>query len=556
MKSKATQFIKKSTEKTKFIYLLTVLVSGVQSALMVFFALSTKDLINSALSDSSELKTVLFRAGISIILLIFAFLFSVLDKIMIEKCRLTCEVNLKKEVFSKLLNKDYAKISEYKTGDLVGRITTDSQIIARGYSQILPAFVAMIVKVVLAVGVLLYYQPIFTLFLVFGGLVIVGASFLVRKLFKKLHRKTREKESEAVSYLTENTSNLLAVKVFSVEYKVSSLGSKKFDEYLKTAKKQRYIASLLTSALSFAFSFFYIATVVWGAINLLNGSSGVTFGLITAMIQLVNQLQAPFMNFTQIFTVYYEMLSSAERILEVIDIKDEQKSSEDDRINYSDIRSISAKNLTFSYGREKVIDNASFEIKKGDFCLIKGISGIGKSTLFKLLLGVYDDYQGELYFETENSKKKITSSDRSLFAFVPQGNMLFSGTIRENVCFLNDSATEEEIMAAAEISCMDFLDSLPQGLDTVIGENGQGLSEGQGQRVAICRALLSKKPIILLDEATSALDEETEIKVLKSIKEKLGNDTTLIIISHKMVAKDICNVQMTIKDRCVELKRY
>lgn len=553
MKSKAMRFINESAKKTKFIYFLTIVVSVIQSATMVFFALSTKDLINSA-TDGSGLELVLKRALISIVLLVLAFLFSALGKIMMEKCRLTLEVNIKKDVFSRLLRKDYSKISAFQTGDIVSRITTDAEIVARGYTQITPAFCSMVTKIVLVTGALLFYTWQFTLALICAGVLFVICSFLIRKLFKKLHKKTRETESETLSYLTENTSNLLAVKVFSAQEKVSNKCGTILDKYLKTVKKQKYASSTLNSALGFAFSFMYIATVVWGAINLLNGTNGVTFGLITAMIQLVNQLQTPFLNFTAVFTVYYEMLSSSDRILQILDIKDEVLSI-DETVNYDKLTSIKAENLAFSYGRETVLSDVNFEIKKGDFCLIKGISGIGKSTLFKLLLGVYDDYQGNLYFQTENDRVEVSPSSRNLFAFVPQGNLLFSGTIRENITFLTENATDEEIENACQIACVDFLSGLPLGIDTQIGENGKGLSEGQGQRVAIARAITGKKPIFLFDESTSALDETTEKNLLTNIKEKISGGVTVIIISHKNAVKDICNLELTFKDKNVEVVR-
>lgn len=183
---------------------------------------------------------------------------------------------------------------------------------------------------------------------------------------------------------------------------------------------------------------------------------------------------------------------------------------------------------------------------------ITGISGIGKSTLLKLLLGVLYPQKGNIYFALGDKKREADKGIRGLFAYVPQGNMLLSGTIRENVTFLNEDKSEEDINLAVKISCMEpFMEELPDGLNTVIGERGHGLSEGQIQRIAIARAILCDSPILLFDEATSALDESTEKELLENIK-KLKNKTC-IIISHKRAAVEACNKEVRIVGKKIEL---
>jgi ATP-binding cassette subfamily B protein len=181
-----------------------------------------------------------------------------------------------------------------------------------------------------------------------------------------------------------------------------------------------------------------------------------------------------------------------------------------------------------------------------------GISGIGKSTLLKLLLGVFSVQSGSIYLKTDNDKIPVDKYTRKLFTYVPQGNMLISGTIKENLTFINDDVTDEEIEKAIEISCAkQFIDELPLGIETVIGEKGLGLSEGQVQRLAIARSILSKAPVLLLDEATSALDEETEKQFLTNLREL--NNVTCIIVSHKKAALEICNKHIQINNgRIVE----
>jgi ATP-binding cassette subfamily B protein len=198
------------------------------------------------------------------------------------------------------------------------------------------------------------------------------------------------------------------------------------------------------------------------------------------------------------------------------------------------------------------LENASVYFNKGEITTLKGSSGIGKSTLIKLMLGVYNIDGGEMVFDTEDGNINIDSTTRKMFSYVPQGNMIFSGTLKENVKFINENATEQQIERALKISCAyDFIKTLPNGLETIVGENGVGLSEGQIQRVAIARAVLCNAPVILLDEATSALDEQTESTLLKNLKELEG--VTLIIISHKKAAADICNKRIRVEDKKIVL---
>lgn len=214
---------------------------------------------------------------------------------------------------------------------------------------------------------------------------------------------------------------------------------------------------------------------------------------------------------------------------------------------YAKMKGFEFNNVDFSYERDKVLVGANLFINKGDFVVIEGRSGVGKSTLMKLMLGVYELDGGSISIKTENENVALDNSTRPLFAYVPQGNMLFSGTIKENVTFIKKDATDDEIERALDLSLSnEFVRTLPSGLNTVVGEHGVGLSEGQIQRIAIARAVLCDCPVILLDEATSALDEETERKVLDNLKSL--REITLIIVSHKKAPAHICNRKIKIKN--------
>lgn len=298
------------------------------------------------------------------------------------------------------------------------------------------------------------------------------------------------------------------------------------------------------NGINMAFQTSWLICMLWGCYGLY--TKNLTYGMLAALIQLISQIQGPIANAAGMVSRIYGMLSSAERLEEILDLPEEaeivEQIGEDEKLI-----AIQVQDLTFSYKSDGavVLHDLNLNIEAGDFVAVTGVSGSGKSTLFQLLLGIYKPDAGSVNFlfktkSGEVRRKTATRNTRKLFAYVPQGNILFSGTLRENFCMFTEQATDEEIMEAAYVACIDeFIRELKEGLDTLIGERGMGLSEGQAQRIAVARALLSGAPVLLLDESTSALDERTEAELLKKIN-CLKNKTCLIV-THRRAALDICN---------------
>ena len=228
----------------------------------------------------------------------------------------------------------------------------------------------------------------------------------------------------------------------------------------------------------------------------------------------------PVSNLSGIMPKYYAMLASAERLMELSSLPDDTALNPpcEKQALWDSFTGLHLRDVSFSYGRNPVLQDVQLSLPRGEFAVLSGISGIGKSTLFKLLLGVLKPDAGAVEIETAAGALSADKTTRALFSYVPQGNLLFSGTVRENLCFVKADATEEEIDRAVRVSCADeFLRELPEGLDTRLGEGGRGLSEGQMQRLAVARAVLTDAPVLLLDEATSALDAQTERRLLQNL---------------------------------------
>lgn len=521
--------------------------NAVGAVLSVCYANFSKHIINGA----AEYKDVNYVIRYSVYLLILIMLqltLHLISQSFIERCKGRLEMIFKQHMLNIIMKKDYSQVSAYHTGELNNRIFNDVSVITDGFATLLPNIVFFIVKLTSAFVYLVVIDKVFALVFLVGGLFVFLFTRVFRKTLKRLHKKVQETEGKTRSFIQEAILNLLVVKTFVVEDKISDKTDELQEENYKAKMKRRLFMIVANAGLSTTFNVGYVFALAFGAYRLLGGMS---FGTVTAMLQLVNQIQGPFASLSGIMPKYYGIIASAERLMEIEALPDEAASNEADidvSKTYDKLKSIEFDNISFAYDRDFILRETSLSVNKSDFAAIMGISGIGKSTLLKLLLGVFNVNDGEINLALDNgSFMPVDKHTRRLFAYVPQGNMLLSGTILENLKFINADATNEEIEEAIRISCAkQFIDELPDGLRTVIGEKGLGLSEGQVQRLAIARSLLSKSPVLLLDEATSALDEETEKQFLINLKEL--KNITCIIVSHKKAALEICNKHIQILD--------
>ena len=399
------------------------------------------------------------------------------------------EINIRTKVFSSVLGGNFAKMSSYHSGELMTRLTADVSVVSDASVYIVPAAVLYIVRLVSSAVTLLALDRKFAVVFIVCGIGVSAAVIILRNPIKKFHKKVQEKDEKLRAFMQESIENLFAVKVFGIE-KNTVERSKKRQRELYRAKLKRIGISIISQlGFSFAFAMGFLAAVAYGANGVLKGT--MTFGTVTSLILLVNQLQSPISGITAIIPSFFAMTASASRLAEVTEENGEVKTAE--VIDYDSFNGIEARHLSFDYDGEPVIVNADFNIDKG-----------------------------------------VKSADvlRDLISFVPQDNMLFSGSIRENITLLNQNATQEQIDSALEIACADgFVKNFPLGLDTVLSEDGGGISQGQAQRLAIARAILSGKKILLMDEATSSLDAQTERQFIENLKKIDG--ITVLFITHR-----------------------
>ena len=512
----------------------------------VRFALTSRYVIDAAVSKNFD--GFLFAALTLLTIILVQVAIRLLGQSMEAHIGARLNNSMRGRIFQKLLKKDYSAVTTYHTGDLMTRLNNDISVISKGILSLIPSALALLVGLIYALYSLTRLDRGFAFIFLVGGILLLLVITAFRKVLKKTHKRVQETEARVRSFFQEALGSLPMINVVVIEDKITQKGDALQEENYKAQMKRRNLTIFSSSGLSIIFSAGSLYALVWSAYRLFLGT--ISFGTLTAILQLVNQIQSPFAGLSGIVPQYYSIIASAERIIELDKLPEEKVLGEALKPDtaYESLQRLCFENISFGYGRTDVFEDASLSISKGDFAVIGGISGIGKSTLIKLLLGVYSPTNGDIYLELGTERVLVGKHSRPLFSYVPQGNLLLSGTIREAISMVRPDATDEEILKAAEVACAaDFIRALPDGLDTVLGEKGAGLSEGQIQRLAVSRAILSDAPIILLDEATSALDEETEEKLLQNIK-KLESKTCLII-SHKRAAFEICNKHIYIEDK-------
>ena len=516
------------------------------------FSLTTKAVVNNAIAGNSHALTMSCVALLGLSL--FRLLGNLLSQILGVNIRESLERDFKHSILHHILNCDYSTISGHHSGDLIQRLDGDASTVYNGVMAFSVGIVGLLTSLVTAVIALLQIAPGFTLAFAIGGALLGSTTFLFRKMLKKLSKDSSRANGLVMGFLHESISKLMVIQALDVASEVERRTDAVLDERWAVRRKQRNVQTLSRFGISVISSASYLVTMVWCAWKLRTGE--ITYGDVTAMVSLVSTVRSAAMSLPQAFPRLFAISAACERIMELEDLPS-QPVPEPEKVRsiYETMTGFSAEHLSFAYDRELVMKDVSITVPKGGLTVIIGQSGIGKSTLLKLLLGLYRPNSGTLVIDTPEGPIPVDRGTRSLFSYAPQGNFLLSGTLRENLTFTNPDATDEEIHAALYASAMDeYVATLPQGLETLLRENGAGLSEGQAQRLSLARAIISGAPVLLLDEVTSALDAVTEQTVLERITALPGK--TCIAVTHRPSALalashviEVTEAGMTISER-------
>lgn len=454
---------------------------------------------------------------------------------------------IRKQIYEKIIHSHWMDVKKYHTGDLMTRLTSDAGNVADGIIGTIPSIIQLAVELLLVFFTLFYYSPMLAMFALLVAPVAALSSWWLGKKLRKLQVKVQESEAAYRSFLQESLANLLIVKAFANEDYSTERLTQLREERFHWVYRRTKMGVASSTVMSLAFQTGYIVAFCYGAIQI--SRKMITYGTMSVFLTLVNRVQAPVMGLAQQIPKVVSILASAGRIMELQQIPLEMKT--DTQIPSARI-GVEIKDMTFGYTDETVLENVNLRIRPGEFVAIIGESGIGKTTLIRIIMSFMSNIRGSVtFFNEKGDPERANAATRKFISYVPQGNTLFSGTVRENIRMGKLDATEEEIYEALKLaSGYEFVMGLPKGIDTVIGERGHGLSEGQAQRIAIARAFLRKAPFLILDEATSALDEKTELEVLQGLKE-LSPRPTCLIITHRKSILPYCDRELQIVDKQV-----
>lgn len=515
---------------------------GVFSTVMsLISSVASKELIN--IVTGIQTNRALEMAVLMVSMSLFSLLFNQAMSRITLKINIRIQNEIQADIFDKIIEVNWLDLSRYHGGDLLNRFSSDVGTVANSAIGWVPNLIINFFSFIATLCLILYYDPTM-LFLTLANMpIMLLSSKVMMSRLRKYDMKVKEMNSEMMAFETETFSNIDSIKSFSLVHLFSDRlkgFQKRFKdvslEYNWFSIKYNTIISLLGMVVSFSFYGWAVYRLWSGAIN---------YGEMTLFLQQSGRLSSTFSALVSIIPSTISATISAKRLMEIIFLPKEPldiKTSEYlDRIQDKGF-SLELEDVYFSYIQNKnVLVSSDLKANPGEIVALVGPSGEGKTTMIRLFLGLITPNQGNAYLiDYQGKKYHLDASTRSLFAYVPQGNTIFSGTIAENLRMVKEDASDEEIIEALKSACAyEFVSRLEGGINAKIGARGQGLSEGQCQRIAIARALLREAPILLLDEATSALDVSTERKVLNNIMINHPNKTC-IVTTHRPSVLNMC----------------
>ena len=518
----------KGSKKKVFLLSICQILLGV---LTVTFSFTLKFVIEAIEDKSNEglIKFTIILGSIAVALIALQIFY----RLYYEVSYIDIENRLKENLYKEILNKDYQDVKKIHDEEWIHRLTSDTVVVANSILSILPSLCRMVVQLVLALVLIIILYPVFGLSLIPFILLVILITYFMRKRLKAYHHLTQEKDGKAKVFLSESLQGLAIVHSFVKEDVFTKKNEQNLEEYKKARLKRNTFNVVCSVGFIIVYYAFYIMAVIFCGNKIINGAASI--GFLSAIVALLSQLTGPLGNITSIIPRYYSLIASGERLrMETSEEVHYLSKEEIENFYNSKFASLSLNNVTYSYldkygNKVEALKNFNLKINKNEKILIKGHSGGGKSTLFKLILSLLTPESGVINLNDEPLDKRY----EKLFAYVPQDNLLMEGTIKEVITLFEDNPNNELFDKALDISeSSSFVNALTNKEETYLNEKGSGLSLGEMERIAIARAIYSDSPILLLDECSASLDSNTEAKVMSNIL-NMQNKTIILISHHK-----------------------
>lgn len=529
----------------------SILIQIVQIAVALGYIYISRALIDVATGDLEAYSWMAaligpdFRIRDALLLLGAGMLLAVLVRILLGALKSYIETKTEIDVTNELRAKQFASLlnletdyrSKYHSGDIINRLQTDIKTIASAFTTSVPNIIGTSLKFIAAFIYLALIQPkLAWILIVILPAGIFGGRFVMRRI-RKYTLAVRKGDSEIQSHVQESIQHLPLIKTLEFTPNTTAELDEMQDEYCGNVMKRTRFSLSARILTGLALSGGYAIAFLWGVKGIYAGT--VTYGLMTAFLQLVGQLQQPLMEMSRELPTLFHCTASIDRIREIENLPQEPVT---EPVMLQGTGGIRIEDLCFTYpdGSEKIFDGFCHDFRPGTRTAVVGPTGVGKSTLIKLMLSLAKPDSGRMVFYDEDLEVEASTATLCNLVYVPQGNSLLSGTVRENLLMGDPDAGEEKLKQALHTAAADFILDLPSGLDAQCFEAGGGLSEGQAQRIAIARALLRPGSILLLDEFSSALDPGTEATLLERLTAR-ETGKTMIFITHREKISEYCD---------------
>ena len=462
--------------------------------------------------------------------------------------KISIKVNneIRQEAYDKVMRSDWLSMTNFHSGDILNRLNSDVSTVSGSVIGWIPSLITKFVQFVGALLIILYYDPTMAILALISAPVMLIVSKLLMTKMRYFNKKSREVSSEVMAFNEESFQNIQSIKAFDL----ISLFNKKLiniqEKYKEVSLDYNKFSIATSSFMSVVGMIVSYSCFGWGVYRLWTGH--ITYGTMTLFLQLSGTLSSSFSSLVGMVPSAISATTSAGRLMDFFDLPNEEL-LDDEKVQYIENNTknqgltVELSDVMFNYDENKVVfEGASIIANPGEIVALVGPSGEGKTTMIRILLALINIKKGKAILrDVDGVECNISADSRRFFAYVPQGNTIFSGTIADNMRMVKEDATDEDIIDALRTACAyDFVKQLPEDINSIVGERGIGLSEGQAQRLSIARALLRKSPILILDEATSALDIYTERIVLRNIMD-MGYARTCIVTTHRPSVLSMCD---------------